>query len=112
MTWRHQAACAGETTDLFFPIGTSGPAYQQAERARQVCMPCPVRTACLEWALNVGIEHGIWGGLTEEERRALKRRTTRARARAVSDLRRDVMVVQEAMTAAADVGRSTASAAH
>lgn len=111
MSWRDHAACAGETSDLFFPIGASGSAFLQAKQAQRVCAACPVRTACLEWALEAGIEHGIWGGLTEEERRTQKRRNTRARARAVSDLRRDLLVAQEAMTASADVECSTALAA-
>ena len=101
MTWRHRAACVGESTDLFFPIGTSGPAVLQAEEARRWCAGCPVRAACLQWAFSAGIEHGVWGGLTEEERRAWKRKHLRGRVRADSDLLRDLLVAHEATTAAA-----------
>jgi WhiB family transcriptional regulator, redox-sensing transcriptional regulator len=58
--------------DLFFPIGTAGPSADQITHAKEVCHACPVRTPCLGWALERGVEHGIWGGMTEEERRALR----------------------------------------
>ena len=58
---------------MFFPIGSSGAALNQVEQARQVCRSCPVSTACLEWALQAGVEYGVWGGLSEEERRPLRR---------------------------------------
>ena len=100
MSWRHQAACAGEATDLFFPIGTSGPAVRQAEEAKRICAGCPVDLACLQWAFSSGIEHGVWGGLTEEERRAWKRRHSRGRARAGSDLLHELFLAHQATTAA------------
>ncbi len=77
--WRHRAACLEEDPELFFPIGTSGPALVQAGEAKAVCAGCPVRETCLAWALETGQMAGIWGGLDEEERRALKRRRARAR---------------------------------
>ncbi|KMO93532.1 WhiB family transcriptional regulator [Streptomyces roseus] len=82
MDWRHQAACREEDPDLFFPIGNSGPALLQIEEAKAVCRRCPVLERCLEWALEGGMDMGVCGGLTEEERRAVKRRVAReARAR-------------------------------
>ncbi|MFK0237444.1 WhiB family transcriptional regulator [Streptomyces vinaceus] len=82
MDWRHRAACREEDPDLFFPIGTSGPALLQAEEAKAVCSRCPVLESCLDWALDGGLDMGVCGGLTEEERRAVKRRKAReARAR-------------------------------
>ena len=45
---------------------------QSAEHARQICASCPVRELCLDYALRHGIVHGIWGGLTERNRRALR----------------------------------------
>jgi WhiB family transcriptional regulator, redox-sensing transcriptional regulator len=81
MDWRHRAACRDEDPELFFPIGNTGPALLQIEEAKAVCMRCEVREACLRWALESGQDHGVWGGLSEDERRALKRRTARARAR-------------------------------
>lgn len=66
--WSSQAACKGRTEELF----VRGAAQN---RAKQVCMGCPVRTACLAEALDDRIEWGVWGGMTERERRAvLKRR--------------------------------------
>ncbi|MFJ7947976.1 WhiB family transcriptional regulator [Streptomyces sp. NPDC096354] len=75
--WRMQAACRGEDPDLFFPIGSTGPALVQTEEAKAVCGGCPVRERCLEWAMEHGQDSGVWGGLGEAERRALKRRTRR-----------------------------------
>src|SRR4030095_11474344 len=81
MDWRHKAACLDEDPELFFPIGNTGPAILQIEEAKQVCRRCDVRDACLQWALEAGQDHGVWGGLSEDERRALKRRAARARIR-------------------------------
>jgi len=83
MDWRHRAACREEDPELFFPIGNTGPALLQIEEAKAVCRRCPVREECLQWALETGQDAGVWGGLSEDERRALKRRNARARARAV-----------------------------
>lgn len=71
------AACREEDPDLFFPIGSTGPALVQAEDAKAVCRSCPVRQECLRWALDNGQDAGVWGGLDETERRALKRRSRR-----------------------------------
>ena len=70
--WRDQAACRRLDPDLFFPISTSGASLPQTETARRVCERCPVLTACLRWALDTGQVSGIWGGTTEEERRAMR----------------------------------------
>jgi WhiB family transcriptional regulator, redox-sensing transcriptional regulator len=82
MDWRHRAACRDEDPELFFPIGTTGPAAEQTAAAKAVCARCPVSHDCLTWALETGQDAGVWGGLDEDERRALKRRAARARARA------------------------------
>ncbi|MFB8028316.1 WhiB family transcriptional regulator [Streptomyces sp. NPDC056465] len=79
--WRTQAACREEDPDLFFPIGSTGPALVQAEEAKAVCGTCPVREQCLEWAMENGQDAGVWGGMDENERRALKRRRARHQAR-------------------------------
>ncbi|MEO3810887.1 WhiB family transcriptional regulator [Sphaerisporangium sp. B11E5] len=81
MDWRHRAACRDVDPELFFPIGNTGPALMQIEEAKQVCRSCPVIDSCLKWALESGQDAGVWGGLSEDERRALKRRTARTRAR-------------------------------
>ncbi|HEX6522969.1 MAG TPA: WhiB family transcriptional regulator [Streptosporangiaceae bacterium] len=71
--WRDDAACRNLDPDLFFPISTRGAALPQIQAATRVCRRCPVRLACLRWALETGQDAGIWGGLTEEERRRLRR---------------------------------------
>ncbi|MEW1892828.1 WhiB family transcriptional regulator [Streptomyces sp. NPDC048567] len=73
--WRMHAACRDEDPDLFFPIGSTGPALGQVEEAKAVCRRCPVQEECLRWALENNQDAGVWGGLGENERRALKRRT-------------------------------------
>ena len=70
--WRAKAACRDKDPELFFPVGNTGAAYQQIEEAKAVCRTCKVIDACLK-------DYGVWGGLSEDERRALKRRAMRAR---------------------------------
>ena len=77
--WRHRSACLEEDPELFFPIGNTGPALLQIEEAKAVCRRCDVMDTCLRWALETGQDAGVWGGLSEDERRALKRRNARAR---------------------------------
>jgi WhiB family redox-sensing transcriptional regulator len=72
--WRDHAACRHEDPDLFFPIGDTGPALVQQEQAKSVCRRCPVQEQCLRWALDSGQTLGVWGGTSENERRALRRR--------------------------------------
>lgn len=79
--WRHRAACRDEDPELFFPVGTTGPDADKIETAKAVCRSCTVTSECLSWALDTGQDAGVWGGLTEDERRALKRRLVRARVR-------------------------------
>lgn len=74
MDWREAAACLNHDPDLFFPTGATAPIGREIERAKTVCRGCPVRSACLQWALGAGQLSGIWGGLTEEERRSWARR--------------------------------------
>ncbi len=81
MDWRHSAACRDEEPELFFPIGNTGPALQQIDEAKRVCQSCDVVESCLNWAIETGQDAGVWGGLSEDERRSLKRRRARERAR-------------------------------
>ena len=81
MDWRHDAICRDEDPELFFPVGTSGPALMQIAEAKSVCRRCPVTESCLQWALESGQDAGVWGGMSEDERRALKRRSSRPSAR-------------------------------
>jgi WhiB family transcriptional regulator, redox-sensing transcriptional regulator len=81
MDWRNHAACRSQDPELFFPIGTTDRALAQLKRAKAVCHTCPVQEPCLEWALHsepIGQESGVCAGLSESERRALKRRVARA----------------------------------
>ena len=71
--WRDDAACRDTDPDLFFPVGTTGPAIEQIESAKAVCDACAAQAACLEFALTTNQESGIWGGTSEEERRKLRR---------------------------------------
>ncbi len=74
--WRSQALCRDTDPDLFFPVGTTGAALIQIEQARSVCWQCPVQAECLEFALDTNQDSGIWGGMSEEERRLLRREQT------------------------------------
>jgi WhiB family transcriptional regulator, redox-sensing transcriptional regulator len=66
LEWQDQALCAETDPEAFFPeLG------QPARAAKRVCAACPVRTECLEYAVGNGVAFGIWGGLTERERRPL-----------------------------------------
>ncbi|WP_078907562.1 WhiB family transcriptional regulator [Streptomyces stelliscabiei] len=81
---RPRPACAEEDPELFFPIGDTGPALLQIEEAKAVCRRgCPLIESCLQGALDRN-ESGVWGGMSEKERRSLKRRAARERAAAVS----------------------------
>ena len=71
--WVTQAACRGlsrERYDLFFPDKFDS---TSAANARAVCKTCPVREECLTYSLDEGIRDGIWGGLSERERRPLRK---------------------------------------
>jgi len=72
MNWREDAACGDADPDLFFPIGTTGNALRQIDEAKRICRFCPVRIQCLAWALENGVPDGVWGGATEDERRAIR----------------------------------------
>ncbi len=84
MEWVHRAKCRDVDPELFFPVGTTGPAAAQIEAAKEVCVKCSVRDECLEWALVTGQDAGVWGGTSEEERRSIRR----ARRREVAAARR------------------------
>jgi WhiB family redox-sensing transcriptional regulator len=71
--WRRFAACRDTDPDLFFPIGTTGPAVDQIAAAKRVCGACEAQSPCLEFALITNQEAGVWGGTSEEERRKLRK---------------------------------------
>lgn len=66
--WRDVAVCRRADTRVFYPDSD-----RQARAAKAWCAACPVRPDCLEHALSVGERWGVWGGATEDERRALRR---------------------------------------
>lgn len=73
MRWMSRAACSEVMTNLFFPVGVTGPAEVQIEQAKAVCEGCDVRQDCLWFAITTNQEYGVWGGTSEEERRVLRR---------------------------------------
>lgn len=74
LSWQRQANCMGVDPDLFFPERGAS-----TREAKEVCRGCVVREECLEYALENSEKFGIWGGLSERERRRLRRARTLAR---------------------------------
>jgi len=72
--WRELAACRDSDPETFFPIGTTGPAVAQIDKALAVCGLCSVQEACLMYALETNQEGGVWGGYAEDDRRRLRKR--------------------------------------
>lgn len=66
--WHTEAACRGLNPDLFY-----GETSDHATDAKAVCATCPVRQECLDYALSNGEYYGIWGGMSERERRSMRR---------------------------------------
>ncbi|MEA3075615.1 MAG: WhiB family transcriptional regulator, redox-sensing transcriptional regulator [Actinomycetota bacterium] len=75
LDWKADAACRDLDTEIFFPDNDAN-----AAPALEVCASCPVRQACLEFALMTRQNDGVWGGHTETERRKLRRRLGRTAA--------------------------------
>ena len=74
-SWQDQANCLGVDPDLFFPERGAS-----TREAKEVCRGCVVRLECLEFALVNGEKFGIWGGLSERERRRLRRQRAQSTA--------------------------------
>lgn len=70
--WRDDASCNGIDGELFFPVAHTKGWRAQTAQAKTVCARCPVRQACLDYALDTGQKAGVWGGLTETERQRLR----------------------------------------
>ena len=66
--WMDRGACRSVPTETMFPSESHGVVL-----ARRICRKCPVRQACLEFAVRNRIEDGIWGGMSVERRRVLAR---------------------------------------
>ena len=74
--WRVEAACLKADPELFFPTGeTSGPDRKQIDAAKLFCVSCLVKAQCLEYAMETHQDTGVWGGLTEKERKLAVRRS-------------------------------------
>ena len=72
--WMQRGLCREIPPTVFFPSDGVG-----VEAARRICAECPVKESCLEYALTYRIDHGVWGGCSERERRRiLKRRRVKA----------------------------------
>ena len=69
------AACRHADPELFFPVSASGPSLDQVTQAKAICAGCPVRQQCLAFAMDTRQDHGVWGGMSEEERRLRARKT-------------------------------------
>lgn len=82
--WRQLAACRGMDPALFYPENTSGPDKKTRNlyppEAKAACNRCPVRKACLDYAVNNGERFGLWGGKTPTERKKLRGTTIICRA--------------------------------
>ena len=78
-SWQERAACRGMGPQLFYPEkGNPADAWE----AKELCRTCPVRPDCLEYALDTGDRHGIWGGTTEKPRMRMRGERIRAGAAA------------------------------
>ncbi len=80
LSWQDSANCSGANQDLFFPERGAS-----TRKAKAICAACAVKEECLEFAITQGERFGIWGGLSERERRKIRRqRALAAKARQVS----------------------------
>jgi WhiB family redox-sensing transcriptional regulator len=66
--WRRRSRCGDGNAEVLFVQGA------EQRKAKLLCAPCPVRTECLAEALDERVQFGVWGGMTERERRALLRK--------------------------------------
>lgn len=64
--------CRTQDPELWFPVGSTGPALMQEQEAIAYCQTCPIRQECLLNALERGEDHGVWGGMSAADRRALR----------------------------------------
>lgn len=72
--WQNEAECRGPHSSVFFPpphLERKTDRRERERQAKEICRGCSVRNECLEYSLKIREPHGIWGGLTEKERRAV-----------------------------------------
>lgn len=88
LSWQDRSACNGVDVNLFYGTSVDGnreypPETRDREaHAKQLCRDCPVRTACLQYALDTGEKYGIWGGLDPDERKRYRRNKSERRRQA------------------------------
>lgn len=78
LSWQDRGACKGPCQAIFFPpprLERRTDRRHREARAKEICRACAVQDQCLAYALDISEQHGIWGGLTARERRALKKPT-------------------------------------
>ncbi|MGI9603516.1 MAG: WhiB family transcriptional regulator [Acidimicrobiales bacterium] len=80
-SWMAEGLCADKEPSLFFPSDGVG-----VIRAQRICATCPVKGPCLEYALRSGIDHGVWGGCSERERRRILKRRRRAARSGIDEI--------------------------
>lgn len=80
--WRDKGLCRNEDPDAWYPAGTSADARATLRHALSVCFACPVRVSCGQWALETREQWGVWGGMSEGQRRRILRRRGARRAEA------------------------------
>jgi WhiB family redox-sensing transcriptional regulator len=74
LLWQERAACRGPLGAVFFPPPTTERKREKLARearAKEICLSCPVLQQCRSYAISIREPHGVWGGLSEQERRAL-----------------------------------------
>jgi WhiB family redox-sensing transcriptional regulator len=69
IAWMEEGSCRSYPPGMFFPTDGAG-----VDHARRICATCPVQEPCLEYALEHRVEHGVWGGCSERERRRIAKR--------------------------------------
>ncbi len=72
--WQMKAACRGPQAAIFFPppqFERKDEKLEREARAKEICATCAVKSPCLDYAVSIREPHGIWGGLNENERKAL-----------------------------------------
>ncbi|MEV0994610.1 WhiB family transcriptional regulator [Nonomuraea sp. NPDC050202] len=93
--WQEEAACSGENLVLFFGSDNERQPEKgiRERKAKEICAQCPVRSACLLYAISEPVKYGLWGGMNEDERQAERRRRMRhnipmAQAPAMAEFKR------------------------
>ena len=78
--WKQRANCSGTDPEAFFPVGKGGTLKTQSNTPKKICQRCSVRAECLAYAIEEKLYDGVWGGLDEDERRAMRREQIEAAA--------------------------------